>query len=98
MFSDYQIMPIISITFYMVIIRVGLANRANHPTNALSLGYSSSSHGFSGDRGSKLQVDIMELSGKRNSQRSSISHNPMGPIRENSRRSEIKFDNIEEEV
>jgi len=93
-----MIMPIISITFYMVIIRVGLANRANHPTNALSLGHSSSSNVFSGDRGSKFQVDIMEFGGRRNSQRSSVGHCPMGPIRDNNHRSEIKFDNIEEEV
>jgi hypothetical protein len=91
-----MIVPIISITFYMVIIRVGLANRANQPMAALSLGHTSSSHSFGGDRRSKVQIDTKELKSRIDSQRSSLC--PMSAMRENNRRSEIKFDNIKEEV
>lgn len=91
-------MPIISITFYMVIIRVGLANRANQPMNALSLGYSSSSYSFSGDRRSKLQIDTKELKSRIDNISQRSSQCPISATRENHRRSEIKFDDIKEEV
>ena len=59
--ADYQVTPIISITFYMVIIRVGLATRTNRMTN-IPLGHISTDD----DRGStqrrrRTQVNVTTL-------------------------------------
>ena len=56
---DYQVTPIISITFYMVIIRVGLATRANH-TTCKTFG-NTTDDDVSGERRRRMQVLITTL-------------------------------------
>lgn len=80
----------------MVIIRVGLANRANHSMHT-NLGHASSVHSVAGDRRSRVQFDITPLNKVDDGQRSSIS--PTSHVSsEKNRRSEIRFDDIKEEV
>ncbi|KAI9573071.1 hypothetical protein HD554DRAFT_2013575 [Boletus coccyginus] len=90
-----MITPVISITFYMVIVRVGMAHRAHQQTNP-SVG-NVSGHVFSRERINKGNVDIMEMemNGDRidNSQPSSVG--PSSPIRGNDHRIELQFDDIE---
>ncbi|KAG9313792.1 hypothetical protein JVU11DRAFT_6152 [Chiua virens] len=81
-----MVMPIISITFYMVIIRVGLANRASQRMNALPLGYASPSQSSSADRASRMQVHITTLTeNKVDVERPSISPMTVGLSSENHR-------------
>jgi len=47
--ADRQVTPIISITFYMVIIRVGFATRANQAAS-MPLGTTSTDHSLSAER------------------------------------------------
>ena len=94
-----QIMPIISITFYMIIIRVGLANRKNQTAPARAFGYTSSGHNLTGEPRSRVQIDITTSTESKvdSGQHSSLSR--MIPISsENHRRSEIEFQDVEEEV
>ena len=94
-----QIVPIISITFYMIIIRVGLANRKHQTSPAHSFGHISSGHNLAGERRSRVQIDITAVTGSKtdNDQRSSMSQMTPTSIK-NQRRSETRFQDIEEEV
>ena len=58
--ADHQITPIICITFYMVIIRVGLATRANR-TTSVPLGSMSTDNDLSAERRRRMQVVITTL-------------------------------------
>lgn len=93
--GDFQVTPIISITFYMVIIRVGLAARATQMTN-LPLGNISVDHSLSAERRRRTQVRITTLTeskvdqGQRPSLVSAIS-SKSGP-------SEVKVDDEGGEV
>ncbi|KAF8444105.1 hypothetical protein L210DRAFT_3533827 [Boletus edulis BED1] len=92
-----MIMPIISITFYMVIIRVGIAFRVNQLTQPHSFGPIISGHGLGAERRSRVQIDI---SASRRSKVENGERLSMSPVSPDSdvRRSEVKMDVIEEKV
>lgn len=83
----------------MVIIRVGLDNRANRLTSWRPVEHTTTNNNVTGDRRSKTQVHTMTLveNNVDDDQRS-----PMGPrtsmIIESNRRSEITFDVVVEMV
>ncbi|KAN0082458.1 hypothetical protein V8E55_008253 [Tylopilus felleus] len=85
-----MIMPIISITFYMVIIRVGLAKRANRPTHP--------DVSVSGMPRSRVQFDVTRLTGNENENAPRESTSPMSPVcqcSENEHRSsQVKFNDF----
>jgi len=56
-----MVTPIISITFYMVIIRVGLAARANRTMTSILLGNTATVNSVSTDRRQRTQVHITTL-------------------------------------
>jgi hypothetical protein len=58
---DYQVTPIISITFYVVIIRVGLAARASRTMTSILLGHTSTANSLSAERRRRAQVHITTL-------------------------------------
>ncbi|KAF8550419.1 hypothetical protein OG21DRAFT_1419724 [Imleria badia] len=88
-----MIMPIISITFYMVIIRVGLANRANHLVHT-NLGHTSPGNSLVGDRRSRVHPPLNKLDDGHHSWMS-----PTSPVSsKQNRQSEVRFDGIKEEV
>ncbi|KAG9313794.1 hypothetical protein JVU11DRAFT_6154 [Chiua virens] len=91
-----MVMPIISITFYMVIIRVGLANKAYRLSNVFPLGYTSPDNSSSFDRRNRMQVHITSLT---ESQVENHSMSPNAAVNYD-RRNETKTDGRvgEEEV
>ncbi|KAF8553469.1 hypothetical protein OG21DRAFT_1441794 [Imleria badia] len=89
-----MITPIISITFYMVIIRVGVVRRANQATG-IPLGNTFTDNSLSTERRNRMQVHITTLT------ESKIENGPLSPIALTShtmlnknRPSEIKFEDI----
>ncbi|KAH0828756.1 hypothetical protein J3R83DRAFT_3180 [Lanmaoa asiatica] len=90
-----MVTPIISITFYMVIIRVGLTHQTNQPSTLLSVRYASSNNSTSlgMDRRSGMQVHITTLTESKVENGQRTPGRSMTPVDgENSRRNEIKFD------
>jgi hypothetical protein len=81
---DYQVTPIISITFYMVIIRVGLATRVDNTTihrssgrpGSVPLGIMPTDDNLSAERRRRMQVLITTITERKpdDSQRSLMSH------------------------
>ena len=59
--ADYQVTPIISITFYMVILRVGLAARASRTMTSILLGNMSTANSLSAERRRRTEVHITSL-------------------------------------
>ena len=73
---DCQLMPIISITFYMVIIYVGLGNEESQPAEGLPLRFTSPRDSLGADLGNRMQVHITTLTENK------VDHGrrlPMGP-------------------
>ncbi|KAI9455537.1 hypothetical protein HD554DRAFT_2030893 [Boletus coccyginus] len=86
--------PIISITFYMVIIRVGLGNRANQSTD-IPLAYTSTDNNLSAERRRRMQVRVTTLTeSKIDLPLVSLT----SPIGNKDSQSEIRLDNVQEVV
>ena len=93
-------MPIISITFYMVIIRVGLTIQANRSTNIFPLRGSYSGNSFSDPRHG-LQVRINTLTENKvedSNQRPSMSPLTVIDIENRPPRGGVKLDDAKEVV
>ena len=92
--ADYQVTPIISITFYMVIIRIGLATR-NNRTTSISLVNMSTDDDLSAERRRRMQVLITAMAERKpdEGQRSLMS-----PVSDKNPPSEIGLDGVGEAV
>lgn len=81
----------------MVIIRVGMANKAaDNPTSKITIDYTTSSRqSFSVDRRNKMEVHVMTLT---ESKVENGIRSPMNPIGRENRWSQIKMDGVTLEV
>lgn len=82
--ADCQVTPIISISFYMVIIRVGLASRTNQPSSGRAqtqpLVYGSSGNDPDVDQRNGMQVHIMTLTESKVERDRRQAMHPMTPM------------------
>lgn len=95
--AGHQAMPIISISFYLVIIRVRLATRASQLSASRQIESNSTDHSHGAERRHKMQVHITTLT-KSNAENGQHSSMLLAPIDSKSRPREIKFGSIAEAV
>ena len=95
---DRQIVPIISITFYMVIVRVGLVDRANQSMDFHARRYLSSTNGSTSRN--RMQVHITTLTENRVDDGPGLPSGPVTGVDHKDRRNwnEAEFDNGREVV